>query len=172
MEFYKVDSLDICFYCYSLYMFKWKNIKYMAGIWDVWHFLHFLNHKTVKRFKGIKWYIQKVTHSSRCKRRQNRHVYKKSLWELYFIFIRSAIFNLEKKKTYSLKLLNSVNTHLTGWYGGHRMFISWQCEGSVDNPPVPLQWNIPTVPTLVELLNGGDELVPIDSTNDGWEAIH
>ena len=95
----------------------------------------------------------------------------KRVYENYISFSSDPQFSIWKK-TYSLKLLNSVTTHLTGWYGGHRMFISWQCEGSVDNPPVPLQWNIPTVPTLVELLNGGDELVPIDSTNDGWEAIH
>ena len=39
------------------------------------------------------------------------------------------------------------------------MFISRQGEGAVNNPPVSLQGDVPAVAALVELLDGGDELV-------------
>ena len=52
------------------------------------------------------------------------------------------------------------------------MFVSRQRESRVDDPPVPLQRNVPAVPALVELLDGRDELVPVDPANDGREAGH
>ena len=71
---------------------------------------------------------------------------------------------------YFSEIVNSAD--LTGWQGGHGVFISGQGQGAVDNPPVSLQWNVPTVAALVELLYGGDELITVDPANDGGQAGH
>ena len=69
------------------------------------------------------------------------------------------------------------------------MLVSGQGEGGVHDPPVTLQGDVPAadqsevsivtstnhispVAALVELLDAGDELVPVDAPDDGWQPVH
>ena len=44
-----------------------------------------------------------------------------------------------------------VTAHLAGGDGGHGVLVPRQGEGSVHDPPVPLQGNVPTVTTISQL---------------------